>query len=90
VHEPQRRPEDLSGLFLQRANAGDVEGVVALYEPDAVLAFPTGELTACHEQTRAVYAEVLASRPALGSAGQRSAIVNGDIALTPALLASGG
>jgi len=29
------RPEDLSDLFLQRANAGDVEGVVRLYAPDA-------------------------------------------------------
>ncbi|MDX6394538.1 MAG: hypothetical protein QOJ73_5601 [Streptosporangiaceae bacterium] len=28
--------------FLERANAGDVEGLVALYQPDAVLAFPPG------------------------------------------------
>ena len=34
------RPEDLSRLFVERANAGDVDGLVALYEPDAVLAFP--------------------------------------------------
>ena len=90
VPEPPRRPEDLSDLFLQRANAGDVEAVVALYEPDAVLAFPRGRLAAGHEQIRAVYAEFLASRPALGSAGQRPAIVNGDIALTSTLLPSGG
>jgi ketosteroid isomerase-like protein len=77
-------------LFLQRANAGDVEAVVALYEPDAVLAFPRGRLAVGHEQIRAVYAEFLASRPALGSAGQRPALVNGDIALTSTLLPSGG
>ena len=88
--EPPRRPEELSDLFLQRANAGDVEAVVALYEPDAVLAFPRGRLAVGHEQIRAVYAEFLASRPALGSAGQRPAIVNGDIALTSTLLPSGG
>jgi ketosteroid isomerase-like protein len=57
VPEPPRRPEDLSDLFLQRANAGDVEAVVALYEPDAVLAFPQGRLAVGHEQIRAVYAE---------------------------------
>jgi hypothetical protein len=39
VPELPRRPEDLSDLFLQRASAGDVEAVVALYEPEAVLAF---------------------------------------------------
>ena len=36
--EPAAQPEDLGRLFLERANAGDVEGLVALYEPGAVLA----------------------------------------------------
>lgn len=54
-YEPAKRPEDLSDFFLQRASAGDVEGVVALYAPDAVLAFPPGQLTAGHDQIRAVY-----------------------------------
>jgi len=54
VPEPPQWPEDLSDLFLQRANAGDVEAVVALYEPDAVLAFPRGRLAVGHEQIRAV------------------------------------
>jgi ketosteroid isomerase-like protein len=88
--EPARRPEDLSDFFLQRANRGDVDGVVALYEPDAVLAFPPGEIAAGHERIRAVYEKFLASRPTLGSAGQRPAIVHGDIALTSTLLPGGG
>jgi ketosteroid isomerase-like protein len=90
VHEPPIRPEDLSDFFLQLANAGDVDGVVALYEPGAVLAFPPGQLAVGHEQIRAVYAEFLASRPTLGSAGQQPAIVNGDLALTSTLLPDGG
>jgi hypothetical protein len=40
--KPAMQPEDLATFFLERANAGDVEGLVALYEPDAVLAFPPG------------------------------------------------
>jgi hypothetical protein len=40
AHEGAAQPEDLSRFFLERANAGDVEGLVALYQPDAVLAFP--------------------------------------------------
>jgi ketosteroid isomerase-like protein len=90
VHEPAERPDDLSDFFLERANAGDVDGVVALYEPDAVLAFPPGRLTAGHDQIRAVYAEFLASRPSLRSAGQQPAIVNGDLALTSTRLPGGG
>jgi hypothetical protein len=30
------RPEDRSRFFVERANAYDVEGLVELYEPDAV------------------------------------------------------
>lgn len=74
-------PEDLDRLFVERANAGDVDGVVALYEPDAVLAFPPGQLTVGAEAIRRVYAELLASPPAF-SGVIRPAVRNGDIALT--------
>lgn len=66
AREPAREPEDLDRLFLRRASAGDVEGVVALYEPGAVLAFPPGApgspgaLTVGTEAIRAVYADLLA------------------------------
>jgi uncharacterized protein (TIGR02246 family) len=89
-YEPAKRPEDLSDFFLQRANAGDVEGVVALYAPDAVLVFPPEQLTVGHDQIRAVYTEFLAGRPSLESAGQQPAIINGDIALTSTRLPGGG
>lgn len=36
--ERAAEPEDLGRLFLERANTGDVDGLVALYEPDAVVA----------------------------------------------------
>src|SRR6266508_1862951 len=35
---PAVEPEDLERRFVERVNAGDVEGLVALYEPDAVMA----------------------------------------------------
>jgi hypothetical protein len=37
-------PQDLARLLVSRANAGDVEGMVALYEPDAALACGDGGL----------------------------------------------
>lgn len=33
-------PEDIAKLFVQFANAGDADAVAALYEEDAVMAFP--------------------------------------------------
>jgi ketosteroid isomerase-like protein len=74
-------PEDLDRLFLERANAGDVDGVVDLYEPDAVLAFPPGRLAAGRPAIREVYVDLLASRPRL-TGEIRPAIRNGDIAIT--------
>jgi len=88
--EPAAQPEDLGRFFLERANAGDVEGLVALYEPGAVLAFPPGQLTIGHEEIRKVYAELLADRPSFGSAGQQPTIRNGDLALTSTRLPGGG
>ena len=40
--QPAAQPEELGRFFVERANAGDVEGLVALYEPSAVLAVPGG------------------------------------------------
>ena len=57
--EPAAQPEDLGRYFLERANAGDVEGLVALYEPGAVLAFPSGRLAIGRDEIRQVYAELL-------------------------------
>jgi ketosteroid isomerase-like protein len=88
--EPAAQPEDLGRLFLERANAGDVEGLVALYEPGVVLAFPAGRLTIGHEQIRRVYAELLADKPSFSSAGQQPVIRNGNLALTSTRLPGGG
>ena len=88
--EPAARPEDLGQFFLERANAGDVEGLVALYEPDAVLAFPPGRIAAGHDEIREVYRNFLASRPVLSSAGQRPPLRNGDLALTSTRLPGDG
>lgn len=88
--QPAAQPEDLGRYFLERANAGDVEGLVALYEPGAVLAFPPGTLAVGHEKIRQVYAGLLAGRPTFSSAGQPPAIRNGDLALTSTRLPGGG
>ena len=90
AREPARRPQDLSNFFLERANAGDVEGLVALYEPDAVLAFPPGQLSVGHAEIRQAYTDLLAQRPVFTSGGQRPPLRNGDLAITSTRLPGGG
>lgn len=88
--QPAIDPNDLARYFVERANAGDVDGLVALYEPDAVLVFPPGNVATGHAEIRAVYVEFLATRPVLTAGVQRPALVSGDLALTATELAGGG
>jgi|SRR6266571_493920 len=89
-HERAAQPEDLGRFFVERANAGDVDGLVALYEPDAVLAFPAGQVTTGSQAIRQVYERLVAGRPRFAAGGQRPALRNGDLALTSTRLAGGG
>jgi hypothetical protein len=57
--ERAARPEDITRLSVERANAKDVDGLVALYELEAVLGFP-GQMTTGREAIRAVYERMLA------------------------------
>lgn len=82
-------PNDLAKFFVDRANAGDVEGLVALYEPNAVLAFGEGTIVTGHGEIRAVYEEFLASAPVLSPGRQRPPLVSGDLALTATELPTG-
>ncbi|WP_378729476.1 YybH family protein [Nocardia brasiliensis] len=82
-------PNDLGRYFIERANAGDVEGLVALYEPDAVLAFPPGNLATGHAEIRKVYEQFVAAAPVLSPGKQHPALVSGDVALTASTLPNG-
>lgn len=83
------RPEDLGDLFVERANAGDVDGLVALYEPGAVLAFPDGRLSVGTEAIRDAYRDLLATGPTISPGEQRPALCSDGLALTSTRLAEG-
>ena len=89
--EPARatEPNDLARLLLERLAAGDLDGLVALYQPDAVLALPGGKVATGHAEIRAAFEQLLASRSSFPPGEQRPALVIGDLALTSARLASG-
>ncbi|WP_432037364.1 YybH family protein [Streptomyces cucumeris] len=77
-------PNDLGRYFIERANAGDVDGLVALYEPNAVLAFPPGNLATGHAEIRAVFEQFVAAAPVLSPGRQHLPLVTGDLAMTAA------
>jgi ketosteroid isomerase-like protein len=49
------QPEDVTRLVVERLNAGDGAGVAALYDPDAVLAYPADQPTFGRQAIQAVF-----------------------------------
>jgi ketosteroid isomerase-like protein len=84
-----KEPNDLEKLFVQRANAGDVDGLVALYEPDAVVACGNGEVAIGHKQIRGLFVRFLAEHPRLDPSIQTAALCSGDLALTSSRTGNG-
>lgn len=89
MRERAQRPEDLSRLVVERLNAGDVDGLVELYESDAVLALPDGVVATGLEEIRAAYARLVADRPVFQLGSQAPALRAGDLALTSSRLPGG-
>ena len=87
--EAARNPEDLARFFILRANAGDVEGLVSLYEPGAVLACPDGQLAVGIDAIRRFYSQLLAGRPTFQAGEQSPPLRNGNLALTSSRLKNG-
>jgi SnoaL-like protein len=52
------RPEDVTRLVTERLNAGDAAGVAALYEPQAVLAYPADHPVTGREAIQAIYQQM--------------------------------
>jgi uncharacterized protein (TIGR02246 family) len=76
------RPEDITRKFVDCVNAGDVEGLVALYEPDAMIAFPPGQTTRGHDAIRKLYTAMLKDKPHFEYEEPLSTLISGDLALT--------
>ncbi|MFE9613626.1 YybH family protein [Streptomyces sp. NPDC006012] len=81
-HEKAVHPEDLTRLFVERANAGDAAGLAALYEEEAVMAYPPGSVTVGREAIRQLWEKVLAGVPRFEPEQPLPTLVCGDIALT--------
>lgn len=80
--EQATQPEDLARLIVERVNAGDAEGIAELYEADAVLGFPPGQVTVGRDAIRAVYAQLVAAKVHFEPEEALPTLRNGDLALT--------
>jgi uncharacterized protein (TIGR02246 family) len=80
--ETAKTPEDLTRLFVERANAKDAEGLAALYEPDAVMAYPPGSRTTRRDAIRAFWEKALPKMPRFEPEPPLPTLISGDIALT--------
>jgi len=77
---PARTPEDAHRLFMEAFNAGDVEALVALYEPQAVLCRSDGQQRAGVSAIRQAFDSFLVSKPKI-RLQTKYAIRMGDLAL---------
>jgi len=79
---PTYDPQDLERLLVSRQNAGDVDGMAALYEPQAVLDAGEGQLLQGREAIRKFFRELVATGRKFEMGEQQPALVSGDLALT--------
>jgi ketosteroid isomerase-like protein len=82
ARETAKEPEDITRLFVERVNTGDVEGLVALYEPTAVMAYPPGSVTEGEAAIRALFQGMLEAQPQFPQEEPLPTLRCGDVALT--------
>jgi ketosteroid isomerase-like protein len=80
--EKAMKPEDLTRLFVERANAKDAEGLALLYEEDAVMAYPPGSRTVGRAAIQELWAELLPKVPGFKPEQPLPTLISGELALT--------
>ena len=75
-------PEEVTRLVAERLNAGDAAGVAALYEPQAVLAYPADRPTTGRAAVQAVYQRMIDAGLRFGTETPLPTVRFQDLALT--------
>jgi uncharacterized protein (TIGR02246 family) len=73
-------PEDTCRLFQQSMAAGDLDAVLSVFDPEAVLVNPSGEIKQSRDGLRQELAPIAAMKPRVAST-IKQVIRSGDIAL---------
>jgi ketosteroid isomerase-like protein len=82
MSEKAFKPEDLTRLFVERANAKDADGIAELYEENAVMAYPPGQLTVGRDAIRELWAKILPNAGRFEPEPPLPTLMSGGIALT--------
>ena len=77
---PARSPEEVHQLWESAMNAGDLEAVLELYEPDATVVPQPGQVVTGTDAIREVMSGFLALQPRF-ELRPRQVLVTGDVAL---------
>src|SRR6266545_7731161 len=83
-------PQDLERLLVARQHAGDIDGMVELFEPDAVVDVGEGRLIHGQDAIRRYFEELRAEGRRFNVGVQQDALVSGDLALTSTRSPGGG
>ncbi len=78
---PASNPEDVGRLIVEAISNGDVDAVIAMYEPEAAMPNQQGEVVSGTDALRQMLAPFIASKPDLKVEVEK-VIQAGDIALT--------
>ena len=87
--KPIYDPQELERLIVARQRSGDVDGMAALYEINAVLDYGGEELAMGREAIRKVFARLVGEGRKFQLGEQQAAIISGDLALTSTRLPDG-
>ena len=82
-------PQELAQLLVARANAGDVDGMIELYEIDAALHVGNNSIARGAKEIRQFYTDFLATGVQFNVGKQRPAMISGELALTSTRLPNG-
>ena len=86
---PARNPEELDRLFSEALNSGNLDALVALYEPQATLTPEPGQVVTGAQAIREALSAFVALKPTL-TLEVKTLAQTGDIALTSAQWALSG
>jgi len=82
MNERAFKPEDLTRLFVERANAKDANGIAELYEENAVMAYPPGQQTVGRDAIRGLWEKLLPRMGRFEPEPPLPTLISGHIALT--------
>ncbi|TDS66133.1 YybH family protein [Myroides indicus] len=82
-------PQDITELFLEYINSGNIDNLVSLYEDDAVLVIENDTIAQGKEEIKKFYATLVSNNPKFEKGIQRRPLINKDIALTSSRLING-